>query len=424
MQYKNLEKSKRSTYIYYLLIGIFAIIVISGRLFFSGEKYGLNYSVYQPDGICYTKIAADISNYDSGLLNRQLSGLYPNIGMADISSLNCESIKARLLYPLLSAPFLRAFGVSGMLVVPIVSYLIMLILLASSLDKARVGIYAKVTLLALVLMSSTYSRWYIANIVDPLLITLCTILIYILTQTNALEKIGGFIPITLIIILMALTKRSLHLVLICGIVLIIAAMKSRKSLEINHFWTKVVSLFFLIPFFLDFLIGKFLGKQNGLKSIVNIQQCIQSESSSFCEQVFKSFDSHATLTVLAGTSETSITNQSITDLLLTKSSLLIDSLTNVIQISINYIFVSLAQIFVVDLPLACVFILWFISLPYLWRNLNLLNGFSFFSPMLINLIASLNGTLGLNYRFEMAFFFPVFISLAIRIDEYLRTSIN
>jgi hypothetical protein len=55
------------------------------------------------------------------------------------------------------------------------------------------------------------------------------------------------------------------------------------------------------------------------------------------------------------------------------------------------------------------------------KNLTLLNLFALVSPILIALVASLNGTLGLNLRFEMAFFFPVFLALAKIFDNLIQS---
>jgi hypothetical protein len=394
--------------------------VIAARLLYSGEKYGLDYSIYQPDGICYTKLAADFAHYDSSLLNSQLASKYAWINSGDIESLNCDSVKARVLYPLLSAPFLKIFGVSGMLVIPILSYLFMLLLIIISLEKLNLGFFAKSIVLASVLMSSTYSRWYVANIVDPLLITLCTFLVYLLVQQREIQSATGVTCIFLVISAMALTKRSLHLTLICCFILLTSSFLQRRSNHLKEYRLRIVSLFFVLPAVLDASIGKILGRQNGLKSIIDTQKCLQGQTASVCKNSFRAINTDSSTLGMLPSAETSNSISSINGAIPSKQTLLFDSLLNVIQTSIRYLFVSLAQVFVVDLPLACMIILWAFSIPYLWRNLNLLNLFSIFSPVLISLVASLNGALGLNYRFEMAFFYPVIISQAIWLEYLFR----
>jgi hypothetical protein len=393
----------RTSTLVYLVIFTFAIIVICGRLLYSGEKYGLDYEVFQPDGICYTKLALDFADADIKKFELQLSKAYPNISVVEMIELNCESVKARVLYPLLSVPFVALFGIQGMLFIPIISYLLMLLLLIRGLSKLNVSRVSMMVTISFVLMSSTVSRWYITNLVDPLLITLNCLLVYLLLTPRIFEDSKKIFLVCFIIAAMALTKRSLHLVLICGLIFAIFMYKESREGKAANGKRHVLTLLFLLPIVLDSLVQQLLGRQNGLKSIIDTQKCLKGQTSVLCENSFKPILSPETSMVVPS-----------------KLDLFQESSLNALEISIRYIYVSVAQIFVVDLPLAVVLLFWLFCFLRVPHDLNLLNLFALLSPILITFVASLNGSLGLNFRFELAFFFPVFLALAKQFDMIKR----
>jgi hypothetical protein len=393
----------RRTIPVYLLLFSFATIVIVGRLLYSGEKYELDYNIFQPDGVCYTKKALDFAKVDLNSVKTDLIQAYPNIKYETILALDCKSVNGRILYPLLSVPFVKLFGVAGMLAIPILSYLLMFLLLIIGLNRIKVSTPTLMVTCVFVLMSSTLSRWYISNIVDSLLITLCYWLIYLLVTKDVFDKFKYVFLVSFIIFAMALTKRSLHLVLICAFVFSLHLFRRVKAGHRLRNLKKFVASFILLPTFLDILIGRVLGRQNGLKSIIDTEECLSGQTASLCEEFFKNSIGGA------------VTGWP------SKIGLLGQTLLNLVEISVNYLFVSVGQIFVVDLPLAVIFVFWIFSIRRMTKNLTLLNLFALVSPILIALVASLNGTPGLNFRFEMAFFFPVFLALAKIFDNLIQS---
>lgn len=380
----------------YLFMFSLAIIVISGRFLFAGEKYGMSYEVYHPDGLCYTKTAAKYANIELSTFKREFSQIYSENSFSDIERLDCNSVNARVLYPLLSAPFIKLIGLKGMLVIPIFSYLLALFFLVRSMYKLNISKNSIFILISLVLISSTISRWYITNLVDPLLITLNWGLLYLLINHKVFINNRKFFLLCLIIVAMSLTKRSLHLVLICALIYLLLIYKNKDS-KLKEFSTKKVfgALIFL-PITLDFVVGRVFGRQNGLKSVIDFQGCLAGQTRELCE--------------------TSL-GVNVSEIAPTKVDIIQDSVITALRISFQYIFISIAQIFVVDLPLAVTFIFWLYFIPRMYRNLTTLNAFALFSPILISLISSFNGTLGLNFRFELAFFFPIYLALGKFLDD-------
>jgi hypothetical protein len=380
----------------YLFMFSFAIIVISGRLLFFGEKYGLNYGLYHPDSICYAKMAAEYANIKLSDLQQELSLAYSDNTLSKIGLLNCTSVSARVLYPILSAPFVRLIGLEGMLVVPIFSYLLALLLLARSIYKSRISINSTLIVISFVLMSTTISRWFIASLVDPLLITLNWGLLYLLINYKVFTNYRKLFLLCLIIIAMSLTKRSLHLVLICALVCLLLIYRSRDSQSREYSTKKVIGVLILLPITMDFIVGRIAGRQNGLRIVNEFQACIKGQTRQLCQSVVGVDAPERTPTKFDIIQDTVITGS---------------------HIILRYIFVSIAQIFVIDLPLAVTLIFWLYFTPRMYRNLTTLNAFALFSPILIILVSSFNGTIGLNFRFELACFFPIYVALGQFLDE-------
>ena len=117
------------------LIFTWAISVIA-RLKFNGLAYGFDYGLYQPDGMHYTfRTLTFLGNSD--LVSAQMvSDWYSTHGFK-ISQINPSDllpennrvwgvISPRILYPVLSVPFVALLGIPGMLAIPALSFLILL----------------------------------------------------------------------------------------------------------------------------------------------------------------------------------------------------------------------------------------------------------------------------------------------------------
>ena len=143
-----------------LLITTCWLISVASRFIKSGSVYGMDFSLFHPDGVNYLRFTQDIVN-----LEIQNSTVYA---------------WSRPLYPLLSLPFFILFGKLGMLVIPSLCYLMLgLTLLQFAIDrKIRLVISA---LFLIVSCSSTLLRWVVADLTDSLhlaLFTLCCLGVY------------------------------------------------------------------------------------------------------------------------------------------------------------------------------------------------------------------------------------------------------
>ena len=130
---------------------------MSSRFIISGDVYGLNFNLFQPDGGNYQYFTEDILN-----LKISNSGIYS---------------WSRPLYPILSLPFYFMLGKYGMLVIPSLSLLLIgfLFLYVSAYKKDKF-----ILLLCFLILTSsgTFLRWTIANLTDSLhllIFTLCCV---------------------------------------------------------------------------------------------------------------------------------------------------------------------------------------------------------------------------------------------------------
>lgn len=365
-----------------LMAGVlfFGILVSISRIFFTFESEEFSYEVYQPDGFCYTYQSAKHLGKNSleidNLLRSMGSDYQITLDTNPLIEEFCSPYSGRALYPLLSSPFLNLLGPVGMLVIPITSYLSFLFLLMFSFRYLKINLISQILVVSLVVCSTTISRWFITNLTDPLLYIQSSLLCFIVLFKNFTSK--RTLPVILVLlILMGFTKRSLHIPVIIGTVLILDMLikKYKKQVTKNFFkifMTKIIVILFVFPFLVDYFVSRFFPTQNTL--------AITRFRSQNLEDTFSLGD-----------------------------------------IPIYWIS-SIAQIFVMDWPLAILVTLW-ISFTLLSKpNLNLVESLGILAPVMIFLLSSLHLTLGLNLRFELNFIYPFALYIAKLINDFVLTN--
>ena len=207
---------------------LWSVAVIS-KLKFNGLILGFDYGSYQPDGKYYTYMALDLLNNNPALSAQQVVDWYAIHGfkmntftiqdLMPSTSYAYPYISHRVLYPLLSVPFVAIFGIPGMLAIPSISLLLLLLSIcrfSKKFNKSLVGLGIVVVLLN----SSTVLRWMIVNCTDSLLVGLF-----------------AFVPL---LILKLIEKKSGAVFLLAGLVVLTSA--TRFTLPI---WLGI----FLVLFF-------------------------------------------------------------------------------------------------------------------------------------------------------------------------------
>jgi hypothetical protein len=165
----------------YLLITTFFTVAIASRILFNGMVYQFDYGLYQPDGIHYTiRTLMMIGNSDLSAA-QTVADWYAAHGTKvkeldprDFIPQNNPAwpvIAPRVLYPILSIPFVMYLGVPGMLVVPALSLLAtMFAIYFYSRGKGApwVGLLIAIS----ISISPTVLRWSVSNCTDGLLMAI------------------------------------------------------------------------------------------------------------------------------------------------------------------------------------------------------------------------------------------------------------
>jgi len=226
---------------------------------YNGLIFGFDYGIYHPDGALYTTRALDWSGYSETEAAKIVSNWYnihaykfnttkPSDFYYSVHPLYPE-YSIRILYPLLSIPFVKLFGVPGMLVVPAFSLLILLLVILKigiDLNKPFIAFLTLVSAAS----SSTVVRWMMANTTDALLVGIFSLTTYCLVRK--ITSYRWYLVYGALIILSGLTRISILFWIACASVLLIQ--KNRKK----AIFITVVSLLIVIPTLLSNSSNSFL----------------------------------------------------------------------------------------------------------------------------------------------------------------------
>jgi nitrate reductase NapE component len=206
------RKNFDSRFVLFITFILWFIVVVS-RLKFNGLVYNFDYGLYHPDGANYAfrtlsflrssnaDAASEVSEWYAihGLKNNIISPFYLLPENNPVWNLSAP----RILYPILSIPFVAVFGIPGMLAVPSLSLLgIMMIshTISRTFNRVELGLIFNLLLIT----SVTLSRWFVANITDGLLAFLVALFVLIEVKVTRIKI--WIILVTLIVILASITR--------------------------------------------------------------------------------------------------------------------------------------------------------------------------------------------------------------------------
>jgi hypothetical protein len=233
---------------YIFVLALWVITVVT-KYSYHGLVFGFDYGLYQPDGKYYTYMTLDLINHNSIESAQQVVNWYASNSFKgnifNTSDLIPETspiysyISHRILYPLLSLPFVYFFGIPGMIAVPALSFLLLLyvILKVSSIYNFT---YVGVIICFILSISPTVTRWMVINTTDALLVGLFSYSVILLNNLKSNAKIAC-IQLFPLIILTAATRFSLVFWVAIGLVLFI---NSKKILAI---WILFIAFICAIP---------------------------------------------------------------------------------------------------------------------------------------------------------------------------------
>jgi hypothetical protein len=189
------------------------LVAITARLIFNGGILGFDYAIYQPDGANYTFRTLSFLSENNIDASNKVSEWYAVHGFKhnifDPKMLLPENSPVwhlsapRVLYPILSIPFVAILGIPGMLVIPALALLGILLIshfIAKTVERPELALLFNV----IIVSSSTVSRWFVANLTDSLLAFLIGLLVLVEIKTKELKN---WIPLVVFIVLLASATR-------------------------------------------------------------------------------------------------------------------------------------------------------------------------------------------------------------------------
>jgi hypothetical protein len=230
MKLKLTSRLFSNSFPYYLISFFICVVAVVSRLNFNGLVYGFDYGIFQPDGFYYSyqtltymgrehfSAATEVNNWYAHYSAKPWGG-GPVETLPEFSPL-WGLVAPRILYPLLSVPFVALFGLTGMFAIPIIS-LVTLVLAIQYLSIKNLIPYIGVVINFLILSSPTVLRWMISNITDSLLCGLFALVAILIWKINQENTNTRSVSLVALIVLTGLTRFSLPVWLAIGLVFFI-----------------------------------------------------------------------------------------------------------------------------------------------------------------------------------------------------------
>ena len=239
--------TEKKFYMFTVFLWVFVVVT---KIKFNGLVYGFDYGLYQPDGKYYTYMALEYVKSNPMLNAESVVQWYASNGVKlNVFTVNevlpqtsyvYPLISYRILYPLLSAPFVAVLGIKGMLVIPSLSLLVLMLATQYTAYKVKAPLFGFI-LTFLVVDSVTIMRWIVVNCTDSLLTALFAIVALVLFKADKTKLQYPLILISLIA-LTSMTRFVLPFWLAISIILFISNGKKVVSLLVLFF-----SIVFSIP---------------------------------------------------------------------------------------------------------------------------------------------------------------------------------
>jgi hypothetical protein len=233
------------------VVSLLWILVVGSRFWANGISFGLDYGIYQPDGAHYTYRTLIFLGHNSIDAANEVANWYRINGFNHNSfeplSLTPSNISTwglvspRILYSVLSVPFVQLFGIPGMLVIPMAS-LLCLYLIAFLFGRKFISTGAGIFIVFLLSLSPTVSRWMVANLTDSLLCVIFAITAYLISKN--LSGKAWFFTLIVLTFTSSITRFCLPVWLAISLVFLF----NKKRLDAGV--VLVSSVIFSIPTFL------------------------------------------------------------------------------------------------------------------------------------------------------------------------------
>ena len=207
-------KKTKLIFIYFIVFFIWAATTIA-KYKYNGLVIGLDYGLYHPDGTLYSMRALDWAGYSESQSANIVSTWYnahafkfnhtQPIDLYYGVHPKWPEYYPRVLYPFLSIPFVKIFGIPGMLIIPALSLLtILFVVLYVGIKRNQ--IFFALLLITLVSGSTTVTRWMMANTTDALLAGIFSLIVFCLL--NNISSFAWFLGMSSLVLFTGLTRMS------------------------------------------------------------------------------------------------------------------------------------------------------------------------------------------------------------------------
>jgi hypothetical protein len=209
------------------------VISVSAKYLFHGMVYEFDYGIFQPDGVYYTLrtymfMGVDINDAATNIAKFYSENSTKKI-IFDPTTILPENnntwglVYPRILYPLLSVPFVYLLGIKGMLVIPALSLFFLMYFsyrIVSSFSNRFVAIFVPI----LISSSPTIMRWMFSNCTDSLFTALFAYGAFLIMQT---DRSNHSLKMCLVVVATNLTRIAFP---IWGAISLVMFIKNRRKL--------------------------------------------------------------------------------------------------------------------------------------------------------------------------------------------------
>ncbi len=208
-----------STYWVLILILGFWAMAVAGRILWNGSVYGLDYSLWFPDGTFYAYRAFIWSGYAPDEATAAVNSMYVPLGTEVAPGLPEKPpiYGSRVLYSVLSVPFVSLVGPMGLLVVPSLGLLLGVLVPVLMLLRRRLALAAAV-LGGLALASTSAARWSVANLTDGALLGLFALVTALLPWNGARLGPARVVSLIVLAVAVALTRQAIPIMVLVVLV--------------------------------------------------------------------------------------------------------------------------------------------------------------------------------------------------------------
>lgn len=240
--------------LFLIVVLLLWVLSVGSRFWANGIAFGLDYGIYQPDGANYAfRTMLFLGNNSIEAANQVVSwyqthGFKNNTFEASFLTPDNEAVwglvAPRVVYSILSMPFVFAFGIPGMLVIPALSLLVLLLTIVYLGRRADHSLLAVAVIFG-ISVSPTVLRWMLANLTDSPLAALFALVVVILA--GAKRTRNARFQLFALVLLTSFTRFCLPIWIAIALVLFINSKRKDSLIVLLTSLVAAIPTFLMMP---------------------------------------------------------------------------------------------------------------------------------------------------------------------------------